>query len=370
MAVSIFPSSGSKKNIQKIHPDLSPGLTYLFNGQYRSALTEFLNINMTKKSFAEKCVLYGSIAKCHIEIGQFQEAIEVCLDHLDLLKTLTTNKKGGQVEIFTKLSFCYLELGYHKECIAISNQLFDIIEEDSDAKSSQVKSEILGHMQVASIRLRLFAQAVDLAKRNFRIDVADLPKSFANLGMAYFWLPNYDQAIEKFKHALVLMINHNHQGLLEERSKLMVQIGICYKKQGRPQKALEILVDAIDVKKRFHGHVEICNPDTCCLYLTIGSCFYEINARSKGRSYFYQVLMMCCNSVFGGLEFTLGCIDDVLNQVVFNPEDIDFFMTKIIEMVSESGDLRKSLPKGFLTHFPIYKNAKGINIHFKNMNLL
>jgi tetratricopeptide (TPR) repeat protein len=382
-------SKKTKKKVQKVHLDLGPGLSYSFENEYRSALEEFLKISMVNKSFEDKCVIYCNIARCHFHLEQYQKAIQVCWNHLDLLKTTKSNVIGVKIEILSKLTHSYFEDGYYKECIEYSKELLKILdvvlddgasaEDDTDPNSFtqlELKMDTLFNSASAFIHLGLNAQAVDYAEKGLNIvssrssdKIFISHASYDILGRAYFGLKNYSKAIENFTQSLD-MIKYNPSMVLEITEN-MVKLGLCFKKLGQPDEAMDVLFPAVEMKKRYYRLKNVfmdweCRmvfyPDLCSLYLIVGACYYDSNNMSNCHFYFHKVLQMCIPQ---DRDRTLGRLNEVFKKLVLNPEDIEIFCSKITDTINEFPNLRQLLPKEFFKDLKKFKNVKGINRHFK-----
>jgi tetratricopeptide (TPR) repeat protein len=265
-------------NEVQINPDMNLILNFFNKGQYPKALEHFYKIkNLDNSSFKDKCDLFKIAAQSHIYLEQFQEAIKVCHEHLDLLHKLAKAPMNNiKLEIYGRLSHSRLNIMEFIDCIDICKEGLEIL---TNYEDDNMKATFLNNIGVACTQIDQFDQALDSSKSSLEVEqklvrsgakkATYFHKAFENVAIAYMGLKDYNNAIKYLQKAW--KANEDHSRIVEDQSRIMATLGICSKKLGNQGFALHVLLKALEAKKTFYGPGECTNGDMGSLLVTIGA---------------------------------------------------------------------------------------------------
>ncbi len=231
--------SADKTDIQK-----NVGEIYRIIGEYGKAVEHFQDgIELTRKD-EERAELYAKMAKVLLEEGKYEEALEYCEDGLSLLKE-DNPKRGG---LLNKKGWTFIRWGDYDEAIEVFKEELDLAKR-LDEKGE--RGESLHALGTAYLRKGDYDRAEDFLLKaiDIRDDLNDnkgLSGSLNNIGIIYYHRGELDKALEHYQRGLEI---DEDMGYKSDIASSLNNIGLIYRDKGELDKALEYSERSLEIKE-------------------------------------------------------------------------------------------------------------------------
>jgi tetratricopeptide (TPR) repeat protein len=353
-----------KMNVKEFHL----AVKHVQNGNYQEGLEIALKLNEDEDlADHDKCSVLDIIGQCHVNLEQYIETILFSNELLVLIAN--TDISCRKLSAMIRLAHSYLQIGNFNECLEIGQEVINMLNKDDD---DDARVTILSNMMGASIKSRQFQNALKYAIEMLELEqklarsgdkcTSSIIFAYEYVGKIYLYLGDLKSALKYFKLALGMVKADTRMN--DAKCRILHNIGIIFKKHGNLKQAMKVFRKISQTKKSMD---DLEDKYQFCRYLvTTGACLINHN-----QCCFVLVLSQFPMSGFeDSLEFVFSSLKKILDEMEFNPEDVEVFLDKLLEVYSNSIECQKKIPKGFRKHFPRFKNSKRIIDTFKNMDLM
>jgi CHAT domain-containing protein len=344
-------------------------IAYIYSeiGNYNKAIeigTQALEIEkkvLNKKDISYIGSLLNTLASNYSALGNYNKAIEIGTQALGIIKEVYGEKHSYYTTLLSSLAKYYSEIGNYNKAIEIGTQALEIkISEHSQcaiplSNLAKYYSEI-GNYDKA---IEIGTQALKIGKDELGEKHPDYATSLNNLAYYYFYLGNYNKAIEIGTQALEIrkeVLGEEHPDYATSLNNL----ANTYATLSNYNKAIELETQALEINKKILGEK---HPDYATLLNNLAYYYSALGNYNKAIEIGTQALKIRKEALGGKHPLYATSLNNLANTYATLSD-----YNKAIELETQALEINKKiLGEKHPDYATSLKNLG--NFYFKSNNL-
>jgi len=259
---------------------------------------------------------------------------------------------------YYKIPLIYLSSNSNPKRFFVSKRTLNTLQ----GEAAELSKKAMHNLEIGRYHdaLNDFLMAHDLISSFSEEDDHNLAKSFENIGVAYYYLQNFDQAMEYLKKALNIFIRKKDTAPLD-LANIYNNLGALLEKQGKLDGAIHFLGKSLDIYTGTKGEKDV---NTAKALINLGSLYFKQGNYRNAEDCFeegvsiYQSLgeehrkeLSELHSRLGHVKFTRGKFDEALQNLETAVEELEkdpvgnaheLYLSEVVEFVINKKQSTKS----------------------------